>query len=98
MKRARVKTTTEPGQAATFAGLALMSASLAWWVSYYSQLGGFTWRFDSKLGCLSGDGLDCTHLQQFIGPTFLPAYQPLMLWFGALVTILGLFLSRWNRA
>ena len=47
MKRARAKITTEPGEAATFAGMALMAASLAWWVSYYSQIGGFTWRFDS---------------------------------------------------
>ena len=97
MKRARAKTTT-PGSAATFGGLALMTASLAWWFSYYSQLGGMSWRLDSKLSCLSGDGLDCDHLQQFIGPTFLPAYSPLMLWLGAVVTILGLFLSRWNKA
>jgi hypothetical protein len=97
MKRARVQTTT-PGSAATFAGLALMSASLAWWFSYYSQIGGIAWSLDEKLGCVSGDSLDCDHLQQFIGDTVLPAYSPLILWLGAVVTILGLFLSRWNKA
>lgn len=97
MKNARAKTST-PGSAATFAGLALMSAALAWWFSYYTQLGGLSWNLDAKLGCLSGDGIDCDHLQQFIGPSLLPAYSPLLLWLGAVVTILGLFLSRWNKA
>ena len=97
MKRARVQTST-PGSAATFAGLTLMTAALGWWFSYYTQVGGLSWRFDDKLGCLSGDGLECDHLQQFIGPTFLPAYSPLLLWLGVVVTILGLFLSRWNKA
>jgi hypothetical protein len=98
MKRARAKATTTPGSAATFAGLGLMSAALAWWFSYYSQMGGAAFRLDDKLECLSGDGIDCDHLQQFIGSSFLPAYSPLLLWLGAVVTILGLFLSRWNKA
>ena len=53
---------------------------------------------DRKLGCVSGDSADCTHLQQFIGPTMLPAYSPILLWLGVVVTILGLFFSRWNKA
>ena len=97
MKPVRVEK-AKPGPAVTFAGLALIAAALAWWVSYYSQLGGLEFRLDAKLGCLTGDSLDCDHLQQFIGPSMLPAYSPLMLWGGVVVTILGLFLSRWNRA
>ncbi len=97
MKPARVEK-AKPGSAVTYAGLALMSAAVAWWVSYYSQLGGLGWRLDGKLGCLAGDGVDCDHLQRFIGASVLPAYSPLLLWFGVVVTILGLFLSRWNRA
>ena len=97
MKRARVQTSS-PGSAVTFGGLTLITASLGWWFSYYTQVGGLSWRFDDKLSCLSGDGILCDHLQQFIGPTFLPAYSPLLLWLGVVVTLLGLFLSRWNKA
>ena len=96
MKRVRVQT-SEPGSAATFGGLALMSASLAWWVTYYAQWGGMFGHLDSKLSCVSGDSYECTNYQQFIGPSVLPAYSPLLLWLGVVVTILGLFLSRWNR-
>ncbi len=97
MKPARAKARSTD-HAATFGGLAIMASAIAWWFSYYSQAGGPLGRLESKLGCLSGDGLDCDHLQQFIGPSGLPAYSPLLLWLGVVVTILGLFLTRWNKA
>jgi hypothetical protein len=37
-------------------------------------------------------------LQQFIGASFVPPYSPLLLWLGVVVTLLGLFLTRWNKA
>jgi hypothetical protein len=97
MKRARVKT-VDAGSATTYAGLSLMSAAFAWWVTYYSQWGGFLGHLDMKLSCVSGDSFECTNFQQFIGPSVLPAYSPLLLWLGVVVTILGLFLTRWNKA
>jgi hypothetical protein len=96
MKRARVRTGSRDN-AVTFGGLAVMASALAWWASYYSQWSGVASHLDIKLGCVSGDSVDCTHIQQFIGPSLLPAYSPLLLWLGVVVTILGLFLSRWNK-
>lgn len=98
MKRVKVKAESTPGSALTFSGLALMSAAIAWWLTYYSQWDGLFGRLPAKLGCLSEGGLECTHLQQFIGPSIVPPYSPLMLWLGAVVTIVGLFLTRWNKA
>lgn len=100
MKRvkAKAKTQTSRASAATFGGLALMSSAIAWWFSYYSQWGGPFHRLAPKLDCFSGDGLDCDQLQQFIGPSILPPYSPLLLWLGVVVTILGLFLTRWDKA
>ena len=97
MKPVRTKAKATDG-AATYGGLTLMASAIAWWFSYYSQAGGPLARLDVKLSCLSGDGLDCTRLQNFIGPSVLPAYSPLLLWLGVVVTILGLFLTRWNKA
>jgi len=97
MKRARAKANPADG-AATFGGLALMASAIAWWLAYYAQAGGMFARLEIKLGCVSGDSLDCTRFQHFIGPSVLPPYSPLLLWLGAVVTILGLFLTRWNKA
>ena len=96
MKPARAKT-SEPGSAATFGGLALMASALAWWLTYYAQWGGMFGAFDRKLSCVSGDSYECTNFQQFIGPSVLPAYSPVLLWLGVVVTLLGLFLTRWNK-
>ena len=52
MKRARVKT-VDAGSATTYAGLSLMSAAFAWWVTYYSQWGGLLGHLDMKLSCVS---------------------------------------------
>ena len=96
MKRERVGTSS-PASAVLFGGLAVIASALAWWASYYSQWGGFAGHLEIKLGCVSGDSTDCGLVQQFIGTSILPAYSPLLLWLGVVVTILGLFLSRWNR-
>ncbi|MEO8757694.1 MAG: hypothetical protein ABI398_08085 [Devosia sp.] len=97
MKPVRANTNSTE-HAATFGGLTLMVSAIAWWLSYYAQAGGMFARFDVKLGCMSGDSLECTRFQHLIGPSVLPAYSPLLLWLGVLVTILGLFLTRWNKA
>ena len=97
MKRARAKADASDG-AATFGGLALMASAFAWWLAYYAQAGGMFAKLEVKLSCVSGDSADCTRIQHFIGPSVLPPYSPLLLWLGVVVTILGLFLTRWNKA
>jgi hypothetical protein len=85
-------------QAVVFAGLAVMAAALVWWVIYYAQWHGMFDLLDAKLVCLTGDSTDCTHFQDFIGPSAVPAYSPILLWAGVVVTLLGLYLTRRNKA
>ena len=82
----------------TYLGLGMMATALAWWLVYYAPQGGMFGMLDTKLSCVSGDSFECATLQRFIGPSAIPAYSPLLLWTGVVVMLLGLFLTRWNKA
>ncbi|MEP7241943.1 MAG: hypothetical protein ABI697_13750 [Devosia sp.] len=81
-----------------FAGLAFMAAAAAWWLIYYSQWHGMFSLLDVKLSCISGDSFECSTFQNFIGPSMIPVYQPTLLWGGVVVTLIGLYLTRRNKA
>jgi len=87
-----------PAHGWTWLGLGIMATAAAWWLSYYSQWRGPFGLLDVKLGCISGDSFECSNIQDFIGSSILPPYSPLLLWLGVVVVVLGLFLTRWNKA
>ena len=100
MKRARVKQRASPAALPLFGGLALIARRRSpGGLSYYAQWGGMFGHLDDQAQVrLAATATECTnYVQQFIGSSVLPAYSPLLLWLGVVVTILGLFLSRWNR-
>jgi hypothetical protein len=84
--------------AVVYAGMSLMAAAIAWWFVYYGQLGGMFSRLDVKLSCFSGDSTECTTFQNFIGPSAIPVYAPWLLWLGVVAVVLGLYLTRRNKA
>ena len=76
-----------------FAGLALMGCAVVWWLSYYSQWQGLD-LLDVKFACLSGEAMECTNFQDFIGPSATPVYSPLVMYAGIVLTLVGLYLTR----
>lgn len=85
-------------QAVMFAGFAFMAAAVAWWLVYYAQWQGMFGLLDVKLSCISGDSFECSNFQDFIGPSAIPVYQPVLMWGGVVVTLVGLYLIRRNKA
>ena len=85
-------------QAVMFAGLAFMAAAIAWWFIYYGQWQGMFGLLDVKLSCISGDSYECSNFQRFIGPSAIPVYQPILMWGGVVVTLVGLYLMRRSKA
>jgi hypothetical protein len=79
------------------AGVTVMLAAVAWWLSYYSAYGGWFGVLDVKYLCLSGWMEDCNHIQAQIGSGFLPAYTPFAWWAGTLLMLVGLYLTMRNR-
>jgi hypothetical protein len=79
-------------------GLAVMGAAVLWWLIYYGQWQGAFSLLDVKFSCLSGDSMECANFQDFIGPSAIPVYSPMLLWAGTVVTLVGLYLTRRNRA
>ena len=101
--KAKAKARTKPkseafGAPAVYGGAAMMATAAAWWLTYYAQVQGMFGSLTDKLSCFSGDSYECTNFQTLIGPSAIPVYSPLLLWLGVIVVLLGLFLSRWNRA
>jgi hypothetical protein len=86
------------GAPAVYGGAAMMATALTWWLIYYGQWQGMFGSLDEKLSCVSGDSFECSHFQDFIGLSAIPVYSPLLLWLGVVVVLLGLFLTRWNKA
>ncbi len=86
------------GAPAVYGGAAMMATAAAWWLTYYAQVQGMFGSLTDKLSCFSGDSSECTNFQSLIGPSAIPVYSPLLLWLGVIVVLLGLFLTRWNRA
>jgi hypothetical protein len=79
------------------AGLALMVAAVAWWLAYYGQhLGPFT-LLNRKMACLMGEASECVAFRDFIGPSPMPVYSPIIWWAGLIVALIGLYVSRRNR-
>lgn len=79
------------------AGVALMLASIAWWLAYYSAYGGWFGVLDIKYLCLSGWMEDCEAIQRQIGSGFLPTYSPFAWWAGTLLMLVGLYATMRNR-
>jgi hypothetical protein len=78
-------------------GLSVVGVAVVWWLAYYSEwqgLGGLGLKF----GCLSNDSADCAGLQTLIGSSAVPVYSPMLLWAGSVVALIGLYLSRRNKA
>lgn len=86
------------GSPVVYGGAAMMATALTWWAIYYGQWRGLFGLLDLKLSCVSGDSSECALFQNFIGPSAIPVYSPLLLWMGVVVVLAGLFLSRWNKA
>ena len=86
------------GAPVVYGGAAIMASAIAWWLVYYSQWRGMFAQLDLKLSCFSGDSFECSNFQNIIGPSALPVYSPLLLWLGVVMVLVGLFLTRWNRA
>jgi hypothetical protein len=86
------------GSPAVYGGAAMMATATTWWLIYYAQVQGMFGSLTDKLSCFSGDSYECTNFQNLIGPSAIPVYSPLLLWLGVIVVLLGLFLTRWNKA
>lgn len=79
-------------------GLVLLGLALLWWFAYYGQWGGWFSLLDVKWGCISGEPFECANFREFIGPSAIPAYSPVLWWAGIIVTLVGLYVSRRSRA
>lgn len=86
------------GSPAVYGGAAMMATAGAWWLIYYGQWQGLFGALQDKLSCVSGDSFECSNFQDFIGLSVIPVYSPLLLWLGVIVVLVGLFLTRWNKA
>jgi hypothetical protein len=97
MESGPTKSPAIAGRAVFTYGLAVLAAAVVWWLAYYSQYQGLG-SLDVKIACLGGEAVECTGLQHFIGPSAIPVYSPMLLWVGIVVTLIGLYLTRRNRA
>jgi hypothetical protein len=84
------------GAVLTF-GLAVMAVAAVWWLAYYSQYQGLA-HLSDKFACFSNDAEQCLSIQILIGPSAIPVYSPMLLWAGTVVALVGLYLTRRNRA
>ena len=98
MTTAPAKSPARAANALLYFGLAVMVAGVLWWLLYYSQWEGMFGLLDVKFSCLSGDSMECTNFQEFIGPSVLPVYSPMLLWAGTVVALVGLYLTRRSKA
>ena len=99
--KAKVRTKAKDeafGAPAVYGGAGMMATAVTWWLIYYGQVQGMFGALFDKLSCVSGDSPECDNFQTLIGPSAIPVYSPLLLWLGVIVVLVGLFLTRWNRA
>ena len=79
-------------------GIVVLVVALLWWFAYYGQWKGWFTLLDVKLGCLMGDAFECANFQDFIGPSAVPVYSPFIWYAGILFVLVGLYLTRRNKA
>jgi len=91
------KSPARAARAVLLFGLAVMTAAVVWWFAYYSQYQGLNF-LGHKFACLSGEAMECSFYQDQIGSSVLPAYSPMLLWAGTVVALVGLYLTRRNKA
>jgi hypothetical protein len=75
-------------------GFAVLVFAVLWWLAYYGQWQGWFGLLDVKFNCLSGGTFECDSFQEFIGKSTIPVYSPMAFWAGAILSIVGLYLSR----
>ena len=98
MNAVPAKSPLKAAYAVLYFGLGVMLVAVLWWLVYYGQWQGAFSLLDVKFSCIAGDSMECTNFQDFIGPSSIPVYQPMLMWAGTVVTLIGLYLSRRNRA
>jgi hypothetical protein len=97
MMVAPAKSPARAARAVLFFGLAVVAAAALWWLAYYSQYRGLT-NLGAKFACFSSEAPECLTIQTLIGPSSIPAYSPMLLWTGGVVALIGLYLTRRNKA
>ena len=97
MMVAPVKSPARAARAVLIFGLAVMAIAAVWWLTYYSQYQGLT-NLGAKFACFSNEASECLSIQILIGPSAIPVYSPMLLWAGTVVALVGLYLTRRNRA
>jgi hypothetical protein len=91
------KSPARAARAVLLFGLGVMAVALVWWFAYYVQAGGLS-GLGATFACLSSDAAECSITQSQIGSSELPAYSPMMLWAGTVAALIGLYLTRRNKA
>jgi hypothetical protein len=97
MMAAPAKSPARASRAVLVFGLVVLAAALVWWLAYYSQYNGLT-ALGDKFACFSDDAPQCVTIQMLIGPSAIPVYSPMLAWAGIVVALVGLYLTRRNRA
>ena len=91
------KSPARAARAVLIFGLAVIAAAAIWWLVYYSQYQGLG-ALSGKFACFSNDAPECVTIQMLIGPSSIPVYTPMLLWVGIVVALVGLYLTRRNKA
>jgi hypothetical protein len=91
------KSPLKAARAVLLFGLAVMAVAAIWWLAYYSQYQGLA-NLGGKFACFSNEASECLTIQILIGPSAIPVYSPMLLWAGTVVALVGLYLTRRNRA
>ncbi len=81
-----------------WAGLGVMAVALAWWLAYYAPMHGAFALLGEKYRCIAGDTVECGIMRDTIGDSAIPVYSPLVFWIGLIFTLVGLYVTRRNRA
>ena len=88
---------SSPAKPILFAGLAVMGVAVLWWLVYYGQHVGWFSLLRRKIGCLYGDAMECGAFRDFIGPSVVPVYSPVLMWVGTAAVAVGLYLNRRSK-
>ena len=91
-KRVRVR-----APLAEIIGWALWGVALVWWYFFYSQYGGGLYLFEQKFVCVAAITDVCLDFRHQLLHSVIPAYQPVLVWAGALFLILGFWQRRSRR-
>ena len=97
MMAVSAKSPARAARAILIFGLGVVVIAALWWLVYYSQYQGLT-NLGAKFACFSGEAPQCLTIQTLIGPSAIPAYSPVLAWAGGVVALIGLYLTRRNKA